>query len=80
MTPEELKIEMFIHRKIAAVPLIAKRLGVSRTLVYLVRDGRATSFPVACEIARSIGRTVEDTFPGKYSDRADECPQQCAVN
>ena len=80
MTPEELKIEMFIHRKQAAAPVIARRLGVSRTLVYLVRDGKATSFPVACEIARSIGRTVDNVFPGKYAQRVDECPKQCACN
>jgi DNA-binding XRE family transcriptional regulator len=80
MTPEELKIEMFIHRKEAAAPVIARRLGVSRTLVYLVRDGKAVSFPVACEIARSIGRPLEDVFPGKYSQRLDECPTRCACN
>lgn len=73
MTPEEIKIQMFIHRNEAAAPVIAKRLGVSRTLVYMVRDGKATSFPVACEIARSIGRTVEEVFPGKYDHRAEAC-------
>lgn len=78
MTPEELKIQMFIHRKEAAVPVIARRLGVSRTIVYMVRDGRAVSFPVACEIARSIGRTVEEVFPGKYTQRLDECQPLCA--
>ena len=80
MTPEELKIEMFIHRKEASAPVIARRLGVSRTLVYHVVAGKITSFPVACEIARSIGRTVEEVFPGKYTQRLDECPQQCACN
>lgn len=77
MTPEELKIEMFIHREVASVPRIAKRLGVSRTLVYLVRDGRCVSYPVACEIARSIGRDIEDVFPGKYTHRTDGCPTAC---
>lgn len=73
MTPEELKIQMFIHRTEAAAPVIAKRLGVSRTMVYMVRDGKATSFTVACEIARSIGKTVDEVFPGKYDHRAESC-------
>jgi len=80
MTPEERKIEMFIHRKEAGARVIARRLGVSYTLVYAVRDGRATSFTVACEIARSIGRSVEDVFPGQYTQRLAECPKQCACN
>lgn len=75
MTLEELKTQMYIHREVASVPRIAQRLGVSRTLVYLVRAGKSKSYPVACEIARSIGRTVDEVFPGQYARRVEECPQ-----
>jgi hypothetical protein len=80
MTTEELKIEMFkaaLKDPSARPSAIARRLKCSATLVYMVIAGVATSYRVACEIARVIGRPVTEVFPGKYDHRSDECPAAC---
>jgi hypothetical protein len=45
-----------------------------------VRDGKAISFQVTCEIARSFVRTVEDALPVNYAYRLDECYKRYACN
>jgi DNA-binding XRE family transcriptional regulator len=80
MTPEEIKIEMFkaaIRDSSARPAAMARRLNVSATLIYLVRDGKATSLTVACEIARVLGRPLTEVFPGRYDHRSGKITSPC---
>ena len=49
---------------------IASELSVSDTAVNHVITGRSASRRIAEHIAQKIGKSIEDIWPGKYTDQA----------
>lgn len=64
MHPEQIKAEI---RMTGTTPsALADRMSRSRMLVSNVIHGRATSRAVADLIAKTIGKSVQQIWPGKY--------------
>ena len=61
MTPQELKILMLI-KNVRAVDL-AKRLNVTSSCVWMIRNGHGRSSRIETAIAKACGHKREDIFP-----------------
>jgi lambda repressor-like predicted transcriptional regulator len=49
---------------------VAEELGVSGSAVNLVINGRSVSRSIAEHIAKKIGKSLDDIWPGRYTDQA----------
>lgn len=68
MHPADIKAEI---EKVGATQAdLSRDLEVSKTVVNEVIYGRTTSRRIAEHIAKKIGKTLDDIWPGKYTDQA----------
>lgn len=65
MTPEERKAALVLRR--VKMNALARELGVSATMVYLVVQGKCVSARVMARIAKAINRPVEEVFPQRVA-------------
>ena len=64
MTPDQIKTALK-HRRISQSGL-ARDLGYTPQHIFLTIKDPTRSFPVACHIARALGKNPEDVWPEIY--------------
>jgi lambda repressor-like predicted transcriptional regulator len=63
-----LEIRMSLREKGFYLADIARGVGVSRSMICKVVDGSAKSRHVAESVARLLGKTVDELWPGLYPE------------
>jgi lambda repressor-like predicted transcriptional regulator len=72
MHPEQIKAE--IRMKGATPSSLADGMDRSRMLISNVIHGRVVSLPVAKQISAFLGKSLNDLWPGKYSQEGNARP------
>jgi lambda repressor-like predicted transcriptional regulator len=68
MHPADIKAE--IEKSGISQADLSRDLEVSKTVVNEVIYGRTTSRRIAEHIAKKIGKSLDDIWPGRYTDQA----------
>jgi Ner family transcriptional regulator len=63
-------IKFRLRAKGTSLADIARKLGVSRSVVTRVSKGTGTSAPISRAIADALGESVESVFPDRYPHNA----------